>query len=67
MRTITFTIEVNSAGEAVIRLPEGPGQQQNAAETAKLTDQISKLIGKVKERHIGDHHHHDHGHNHVNA
>lgn len=64
MRTITFNIEINEAGNAVIRLPEGAGQQQNANTVASLTEQIAKAIGKIKERHIGDHHHHDHDHSH---
>lgn len=63
---ITFTMDFDENGEVVIRLPEGSQQKVNAAKTADLTDKISKALGEVKERHIGDHTHgvgeHDHDH-----
>lgn len=64
MRSITFEIEFNDEGDAVIRLPEGKGQQRDAATVADLTLELAKRLGKVKERHVGDHHHHDHHHDH---
>ena len=66
-RQITITVEIGNDGEATIRLPEGKGQQRNANAAAAFTDQLSKAMGTVKERHIGDHHHHhdDHNHDHV--
>lgn len=64
MRNITFEIEINNDGDAVIRLPEGKGQQRDAAVVDDLTLGIAKLLGKVKERHVGDHHHHDSDHTH---
>ena len=59
MAVIKFEVEVDSEGEAIIRLPEGPGQQRNAGIVASFTEKLAKLLGKVKERHIGHHHHHD--------
>jgi len=64
MRNITFEIEIDSDGDATIRLPEGKGQQRDAAVVADLTNDLAKLMGSVKERHIGGHHHHDTGHDH---
>jgi len=64
MKNITFTIEINEDGDAIIRLPEGKGQQPAAATVADLTESIAKAMGRIKERHIGDHHHGDHHHNH---
>lgn len=66
-KIVSFTIEINDNGDAVIRLPEGPGQQGDAAKVAPLTEQIAEKIGKIVERHVGEHHHHDHGvdHNHL--
>lgn len=58
-RIIKFDIEIDNNGEAIIRLPEGPGQQKDAAEVASLTEKIAKFLGRIKERHIGKHHHHD--------
>lgn len=58
---ITFTMEFDAQGKAVIRLPEGRSQQADAGKVADLTDRLSKMLGKVEERHIGDHHHHVHG------
>jgi hypothetical protein len=60
MAQVNFEIEFNNDGTATIRLPEGKTQQVNAAKVADLTDKLSKLMGTVKERHIGDHHH-EHG------
>jgi hypothetical protein len=64
MRNITFDIEFDDDGKAIIRLPEGKGQQRDAAVVADLTEKLAGLLGEVEERHIGDHHHHDHGHDH---
>ncbi len=58
---ITFEIEINQDGDAVIRFPEGPGQQVDAAKAAELTEKIAAKLGKIAERHVGEHHHHDHG------
>ena len=72
-RQVTFEIEINDDGDAVIRLPEGPGQQRDANAVAPLTERIAKAIGTLKERHVGDHEHHTHNHlsshhqNHQNA
>lgn len=63
-RQVTFTVEINSEGDAIIRLPEGKRQQGDAAKIAPLTEQLAKAIGKITERHVGEHHHHDHGHDH---
>lgn len=64
MKNITFHIEIDDDGDATIRLPEGKGQQRDAAVVADLTEDLANLMGSIKERHIGDHHHHDHGHTH---
>ena len=64
MKSITFEIEMDENGDAIIRLPEGKGQQRDAATVADLTLKLANLLGRVKERHVGDHHHHDHGHDH---
>jgi hypothetical protein len=64
VRNITFEIEFDDEGNATIRLPEGKGQQRDAAAVDDLTLKLAELLGRVKERHVGDHHHHDHGHDH---
>ena len=64
MKHVTFTVEINDDGDAILRLPEGRGQQADAASVAKLTEDLAAKLGKVKERHIGGHHHHHHGDNH---
>lgn len=65
-RQVNFTIEINDDGEAIMRLPEGKGQQRDANAVAPLTEQIAKALGTIKERHVGAHHHHhdDHHHDH---
>jgi hypothetical protein len=71
MKNITFHIEIDEDGDATIRLPEGKGQQGDASKVDDLTLKLAKMLGRVKERHVGDHHHHDHGtdhnHNHQSA
>lgn len=69
MSNVSFEIEFNDSGDAIIRLPEGKIQQIQAAEVADMTEAIAKAIGKIKERHIGNHTHHDHVHgaDHVHA
>lgn len=59
---VTFKIEVTDQGDVIIRLPEGKGQQLDAAKVADLTKELAEAIGKITERHVGAHHHHDHGH-----
>ena len=66
MKSITFEIEISDDGEAFVRLPEGPGQQQNAAKVAPLTIKIAEAIGPVEERHIGNHTHTHDNHTHDN-
>lgn len=58
MANIKFNVIVLPDGTAEIRLPEGASQQRDANKIAKFTDKLSKLLGRVKERHIGDHEHH---------
>lgn len=58
---VNITIEFNEDGTADIRVPEGPGQQRKAAKAAEFTEKLANTVGKIKERHVGDHHHgHDH-------
>ena len=64
MAIVTFEIEFTGGDDVVIRLPHGRGQQRNAAKVAKLTEKLAKLLGRVKERHIGGHDHHHGGHTH---
>ena len=63
-KQITFEIEIDDNGDAFIRLPEGPGQQGQAAKVADLTEAIANELGTIAERHVGDHHHGIHGHHH---
>lgn len=65
MAQINFDVEFDANGDAVIRLPEGKTQKVDAGKIAAFTDKLSKLMGKVKERHIGDHHHEHGEHTHV--
>lgn len=70
MSMITFTVEMSEDGRnAIIKLPDGRSQQVDANKIAEFTDKLSKQLGRVKERHIGDHHHHtgvsDHSHDHI--
>ena len=69
MAQVNITVEFDDFGNAVIRLPEGRTQKVDAAKVAEFTDKLSKAMGTVKERHIGDHHHaheeHDHHHDHI--
>lgn len=53
---VNFTVEVLPSGEAVIKFPEGRSKQVDAAKAAKLTAELAKALGKVKERHEGHHH-----------
>lgn len=50
---VTFTVEFDELGQAIIKLPEGRTQQVDAAKVADLTDKLSKALGTVKERHVG--------------
>jgi len=52
-RTVQFTISVDDAAQATIKLPEGGGQQRDANTIASLTENIGKALGKITERHIG--------------
>lgn len=70
MAQVTIEIEFDDFGQAIIRIPHGRTQQVDAGKAADLTDALSKALGKVKERHIGDHTH-EHGegthtHDHTN-
>ena len=70
MANVKIEIEFTAEGTAIIRIPHGKTQQADAGKAADLTDKLSKALGKVKERHIGDHvhehgeftHTHDHQH-----
>lgn len=70
-RPITFKVIARRDGTVELKLPEGATQQKDAGALASFTDKLSKLIGRVKERHIGrdengvhvhdhntEHHHH---------
>ena len=59
-KNVSIEIEFDDFGQAIIRIPHGATQKANASAAADLTDKLSKAIGKVKERHIGDHVH-EHG------
>jgi hypothetical protein len=65
MGQVSFTVEFNDDGTAIIRLPEGKTQQVDASKVADLTEKLGKALGPIKERHIGrmDHgvHVHDDG------
>lgn len=69
MGQANLKITFDEQGNATIRLPEGKTQKVDAAKLAEFTDKLSKAMGTVKERHIGDHHHaHEegvHSHDHV--
>jgi hypothetical protein len=60
MAQINIEVEFDDFGQAIIRIPHGRNQKVDAAKAAALTDALSKALGKVRERHIGDHHH-EHG------
>lgn len=68
MAIVNIEISFDYNGEAIISIPHGKNQQRNANKAASFTDRLSKALGDVKERHIGDHEHHDgdvaHRHNH---
>jgi hypothetical protein len=53
MRVINFKVSVRDNGDIELKLPEGAGQQRDAGTLASFTDKLSKLLGKVKERHVG--------------
>ena len=63
-RPVHLTITVAEDGTAIIQIPHNKNQQRDANAAASFTDKLSKAIGDVVERHIGDHHHHDHDHDH---
>ena len=60
MANITFEVEVDGEGNAKILHPEGPMKARNAAKAGTFTEKLARLLGRIKERHIGHHHHHDH-------
>jgi hypothetical protein len=60
-RQVTFEIEIDEEGNAILRLPHGKGQQRNAASVADLTQGIADALGETIERHVGDHTHHANG------
>lgn len=66
-RAVTIEITLNADGNLVVQIPHDRNQTANANAAAKFTDKLSKAIGKVLERHIGDHEHnvttHTHNHN----
>jgi len=71
-RQVTLEITVDPrTGDITIAIPHGKNKERDANAAASFTDKLSKAIGTVKERHIGDHehlhHHHDgttHHHHH---
>lgn len=63
-RLVHLTIIVDG-DKATIQIPHNKNQQRDANAAADFTDKLSKALGEVEERHIGDHHHHDHGHDHA--
>jgi hypothetical protein len=70
-RQVTLEITLDANGNIRIDIPHGKNKARDANAAADFTDKLSKAIGDVEERHIGDHHHHDHGtdhtHNHLTA
>ena len=70
-RHVHVTIEVADDGTAQVLIPHHKNQQRDANAAADFTDALSKAIGKVEERHIGDHEHHhsdfapEHTHDHI--
>lgn len=60
MAQVTLTIDFDDFGNAIIRIPHGKTQQADAGKAYDLTDKLSKALGKVTERHLGDHVH-EHG------
>ena len=58
-RPVTLHITVGPDGQAIIQLPHNLNQQRDANAAASFTDKLSKALGDVVERHIGDHVHHD--------
>ena len=64
-RQVTITVDFDDQGIATIRIPAGATQRVNAAAAEDLTDKLSKALGKVLERHRGDHHHHHDDADHV--
>ena len=63
-RHVHLEINIAADGTATIEIPHHKNQQRDANAAASFTDQLSKAMGKVEERHIGDHEHHDHEHHH---
>ena len=64
-RHVHLVIDVADDGTATIKIPHNKNQQRDANAAASFTDQLSKAMGTVEERHIGDHVHHTHDHNHT--
>jgi hypothetical protein len=59
-KQIIIKVKFTDDGKATISIPHGKNQQADAGAAADLTDKLSKALGKVTERHIGDHVH-EHG------
>ena len=54
---ISFDVEFNDDGTAIIRHPDGRMKEVNAAKLADLTMALAEGLGEIKERHVGDHEH----------
>lgn len=52
-KTVNFKVIVRDNGDIELKLPEGASQQRDAGILASFTDKLSKLLGRVKERHHG--------------
>ena len=63
-RPVHLIIKVAEDATATIEIPHAKNQQRDARQAADFTDKLSKAMGEVLERHIGDHHHHTHEHTH---
>ena len=62
-RPVTLVIDVANDGTATIQIPhDNRNLARDANAAADFTDKLSKALGEVLERHIGDHHHHTHQH-----
>jgi len=59
-RQVTLEITLDADGNIRIEIPHGRNRQRDANAAATFTDKLSKAIGDVTERHIGDHEHHHH-------
>jgi hypothetical protein len=66
-RPVHLVAKVAADGTATVEIPHNRNQQRDAQAAASFTDKLSKALGEVLERHIGDHHHHDHAHTHTHT